>query len=301
MDATLKATEKATADAVREVERLTREKAEATRKGEAAAERSELRDIIAKVPADARVADVTRNLAELVLLESAHNGDVFTSWDERISSVESQLSSIDKKLEKLSAAFFRHFPLAPAPSPHPTVPPLSPPMTSTPQSFHPGSPRTSPAPPKEKAAQVSGTVPTGEPSSNTVQQELRFPKMAQPEKFTGEDPKVDVSDWIAQMRSYLRGYTCPEVDKARATLTLLSGAALKWATSEASKAQKQLDDWIQDAIFQGLETRFADKEKARKANDKLVRLGQSKWRGSLSKLYAEWEKLTSTPGLEMSE
>ncbi|GBG79768.1 hypothetical protein CBR_g30032 [Chara braunii] len=79
VDAALKAAEKAVADAVREVERLKREKAEATRRGEAAARRSELLDTIAKVPADAHVADVRRKLAELLVLESAHNWDVFTS------------------------------------------------------------------------------------------------------------------------------------------------------------------------------------------------------------------------------
>ncbi|GBG72601.1 hypothetical protein CBR_g12174 [Chara braunii] len=261
LDAALQAAKEIVAKAHREVERIERIMAEAIQRGKTAARQAELLESFEKAKTDGRNSDIVQSLAEWALLESAHARNVSTAWNDRITAEETRLDSMDATLQRLLDAFFRQFPPSPKPSPPPT-PPTPPPMTPPPQQSHPE------------------TVPTQGPSSGYLQLEQWFPKVTQPEKFTGKDPKVDVSDWIAQMRSYLGGYTCPEVDKVRATLALLAGAALKWETSEANKAQKQLDDLIVvsglDTIFQDLETRFADKDKASKAADELVRLGQDR-------------------------
>ncbi|GBG85776.1 hypothetical protein CBR_g40585 [Chara braunii] len=51
---------------------------------------------------------------------------------------------------------------------------------------------------------------------------------------------------------------------------------------------------------EALEDRFADKERARKAADKIAHLGQQRYSGTLQSLFAEFEQLTSTLGLVMS-
>ncbi|GBG61704.1 hypothetical protein CBR_g23219 [Chara braunii] len=65
-----------------------------------------------------------------------------------------------------------------------------------------------------------------------------------------------------------------------------------------------MEDWAfglgVDKLLQALEDRFADKERARKAADRIARLGQQRYSGTLQALFAEFEQLTSTPGLVMS-
>ncbi|GBG71665.1 hypothetical protein CBR_g9080 [Chara braunii] len=105
-------------------------------------------------------------------------------------------------------------------------------------------------------------------------------------------------------KAYLRGFTCAEQTKVATVLGLLEGPALKWATSTSSSLEQRLEDWAfglgVDRLLQALEDRFADKERARKATDRIARLGQQRYSGTLQSLFAEFEQLTSTPGLVMS-
>ncbi|GBG60919.1 hypothetical protein CBR_g16040 [Chara braunii] len=132
----------------------------------------------------------------------------------------------------------------------------------------------------------------------------RGPKILAPSKFKGDDPKIDVGDWTAGTWAYLKGFQCPEQQMVATVVGLLEGPAQKWATSTASAQSQSLEDWAlalgADKLLQALEDRFADKERARKAADKIVRLGQQRYSGSLQALFAEFEQLTSTPGLVMS-
>ncbi|GBG72926.1 hypothetical protein CBR_g12648 [Chara braunii] len=123
--------------------------------------------------------------------------------------------------------------------------------------------------------------------------------------FSGEDPTVDEANWVAAQRTYLSGFKCDEDVKVSAILARLERLELKWCTSTSSKQGMEMADSAQRlgvaGFLQALQDRFADKEQARKAADKIMRLGQKKFDGSLSKLYSTFESLTSTPGLEMSE
>ncbi|GBG72394.1 hypothetical protein CBR_g11972 [Chara braunii] len=134
--------------------------------------------------------------------------------------------------------------------------------------------------------------------------DYRGPKIPAPNKFRGDDPKTDVGDWAAGTKAYLRGFVCAEQTKVATVLGLLEGPALKWATSTSSSLQQSMEDWAfglgVDKLLQALEDRFADKERARKAADRIARLGQQRYSGTLQALFAEFEQLTSTPGLVMS-
>ncbi|GBG69699.1 hypothetical protein CBR_g4531 [Chara braunii] len=96
----------------------------------------------------------------------------------------------------------------------------------------------------------------------------------------------------------------PEQTKVATILGLPEGPALKWVTSTSSSQQQSMEDWAfglgVDRLLQALEDRFANKERARKAADKITRLGQQRYSGTLRSLFAEFEQLTSTPGLVMS-
>ncbi|GBG76097.1 hypothetical protein CBR_g21756 [Chara braunii] len=92
--------------------------------------------------------------------------------------------------------------------------------------------------------------------------------------------------------------------KVVTVLGLLEGPTLKWATSTSSSLQQSMEDWAfglgVDRVLQAMEDRFADKERARKAADMIARLGQQQYSGTLQAVFAEFEQLTSTPGLVMS-
>ncbi|GBG62465.1 hypothetical protein CBR_g30786 [Chara braunii] len=108
---------------------------------------------------------------------------------------------------------------------------------------------------------------------------------------------------VTGTRAYLKGFQCPEQQKVATVVGLLEGPAQKWATSTAIAQQQTLEDWAlalgADKLLQALEDRFADKERARKAADRIVRLGQQRYSGSLQALFTEFEQLTSTLGLVM--
>ncbi|GBG77221.1 hypothetical protein CBR_g23548 [Chara braunii] len=133
----------------------------------------------------------------------------------------------------------------------------------------------------------------------------RGPKLTPPPMYSWEDPKVDVSDWVTSMQAYLGSFTCPEATKVGTILGRFERTALKWCTSFATKENIAMDRWAQQlgvaGLLKALQDRFADREQARKAADKIMLLGSHRFEGSLSKLYSLFESLTSTPGLEMSE
>ncbi|GBG75833.1 hypothetical protein CBR_g21077 [Chara braunii] len=197
-----------------------------------------------------------------VIKTSAHRS-YFSNWDQRILALENQGSTIDRKVDKLPAnldfliasvnSILQHVKL-PAPSPKPSQ---LPPAHHTPPHSRPASPAGS---------HVS--TPSGA-SSTSVQ---RGPKLTPPPMYSGEDPKVDVSDWVTAMQAYLGSFTCPKATKL--------GVA---------------------GLLKALQDRFADREQARKAADKIMLLGSHRFEGSLSKLYSLFESLTLTPCLEMSE
>ncbi|GBG74418.1 hypothetical protein CBR_g18830 [Chara braunii] len=295
--------EAAAEESRKRIQRLKREKAEGDKKSQAEARRAVLAEHFLSAESDDIFNDTNKKLAEWIRLEFTSIRDALTAWmdraaalKDRLTTVEAKQSSIVESLDRIDQRLTTSLTSPPVHSVKPELKPVS----TTPTTPH-SSPKGKPASPKQQI--VPEDLKLGAGSSS--QQEQRFPKMMQSNKFTGDDAKVDVSDWIASMKSYLRRFTCPEVNKVQSTVALLAGSALKWATSEATKSQQQLSDWAValglEAIFQGLEARFADKEKARKAADELVSLGQTKYRGSLAKLYAEFERLTSTPGLEMSD
>ncbi|GBG85797.1 hypothetical protein CBR_g40606 [Chara braunii] len=122
--------------------------------------------------------------------------------------------------------------------------------------------------------------------------------------YSGEDPKVDAKDWVTAMQAYLGSFTCPEATKVGTILGRLERSALKWCTSSTTKENVAMDRWAQQlgvaGLLKALQDRFADREQARKAADKIMLLGSHIFEGSLSKLYSMFESLTSTPD-EMSE
>ncbi|GBG72365.1 hypothetical protein CBR_g11943 [Chara braunii] len=167
-----------------------------------------------------------------------------------------------------------------------TIPPPPGPSAADTQKTPQSRPATPPSTPRSIAA--------SQPSSPF---EFQRPKLTPPPMFSGEDSKVDVADWVATQRTL-------DV-KVSAILARLERSALKWCTSTSSKQGMKMVDWAQRlgvaGFLQALQDRFANNEQARKAADKIMRLGQKKFDGSLSKLYSTFESLTSTPGLEMSE
>ncbi|GBG89407.1 hypothetical protein CBR_g49197, partial [Chara braunii] len=173
-----------------------------------------------------------------------------------------------------------------------TVPPPPGPSAAGPQQTPQSRPATPPSTPRSTAA--------SQPSSPF---EFQRPKLTPPPMFSGEDPKVDVADWVAAQRTYLSGFKCDEDVKVSPILARLERSTLKWCTSTSNKQGMEMADWAQRlgvaGFLQALQDQFADKEQARKAADKILRLGQKKFDGSLSKLYFPFESLTSTPGLEM--
>ncbi|GBG68215.1 hypothetical protein CBR_g2766 [Chara braunii] len=296
--------EAAAEESRKRIERLKREKAEGDKKSQAESRQAVLAEHLLAAESDDRFNDTNKKLAEWIRLEFTSIRDALTAWMDRAAALEDRLTTVEAKQTSIVESLDRinqHLTTSPTSTPRQSIKPVPTPV-STPPATPPLSPKGKAASPKKQQI-VPEELKLG--AGGSGQQEQRFPKMMQPDKFTGDDAKVDVSDWIASMKSYLRGFTCPEVNKVQSTVALLAGSALKWATSEATKSQQQLSDWAVavglETIFQGLEARFADKEKARKAADELVSLGQTKYRGSLAKLYAEFERLTSTPGLEMSD
>ncbi|GBG58873.1 hypothetical protein CBR_g272 [Chara braunii] len=271
-------------------------KAELKKKEEAAQKEARRKILIAdmqKIMGSGSTSQVSKDMAEFILLQDDIHRSYFTNWDDRISSLETSHSALSKKLDDISAqlnSIVTHLQIAPVQ----TVPPPPGPSAADTQKTPQSRPATPPSTPRSTAA--------SQPSSPF---EFQRPKLTPPPTFSGEDPKVDVADWVAAQRTYLSGFKCDEDVKVSAILARLERSALKWCTSTSSKQGMEMADWAQRVgvagFLQAVQDRFADKEQARKAADKIVRLGQKKFDGSLSKLYSTFESLTSTPGLEMSE
>ncbi|GBG92248.1 hypothetical protein CBR_g55017 [Chara braunii] len=254
-----------------------------------------------KVLSDNRCAQVTKHLAEMIILEHKITSSHFMNWDDRFDRLERRvdhlaaqqskiLDAIQNLTAQLSAAKLIA-PQLPLIKPKPSPP-------STPPSSPPGSMHSSQTPPQSQRASGKATY------AAVTAGDQRGPKIPTPNKFRGDDPKTDVGDWAAGTRAYLRGFVCPEQTKVATVLGLLEGPAQKRATSTSSSLQQTMEDWALglgvDRLLQALEDRFADKEWARKAADRIACLGQQRYSGSLQSLFAEFEQLTSTPGLVMS-
>ncbi|GBG71129.1 hypothetical protein CBR_g8430 [Chara braunii] len=253
---------------------------------------------------DDRCAQITKHMAEMILLEHKITSSQFTNWDDRfvrlerrVDELSSQQSKILDSIRNLTAQLAAAKLITPqlplmTPKPSPPSPP------SSPHPSHAGfvhSSRSSSPSQKASGKATYAAVTAGD---------QKGPKIPAPNKFRGDDPKTDVGDWAAGTRAYLRGFVCAEQTKVASVLGLLEGPALKWATSTSSSLQQSMEDWAfglgVDKLLQALEDRFADKERARKAADMIARLGQQRYSGTLQALFAELEQLTSTPGLVIS-
>ncbi|GBG62445.1 hypothetical protein CBR_g30765 [Chara braunii] len=248
-------------------------------------------------------AQITKHMVEMILLEHKITSSQFTNWDDRFVRLEHRVDELSAQQSKIldaiqglsaqlaAAKLITQLPLLqPKPSPPPSQPPSPPPS-------HAGSAHSSRSSTPSQKASVKATYAA-------VTAADRGPKIPDPNKFRGDDPKTDVGDWAAGTRAYLRGFVCAEQTKVATVLGLLEGPALKWATSTSSSLQQSMEDWAfglgVDRLLQALEDPFADKERARKAADRIARLGQQRYSGTLHALFAEFEQVTSTPGLVMA-
>ncbi|GBG92057.1 hypothetical protein CBR_g54312 [Chara braunii] len=254
--------------------------------------------------ADDRCSQVTKHMAEMILLEHKITSSQFTNWDDRfvrmkrrVDELSAQQSKILDSIQGLSAQ------LAAAKLITPQLPLLKP-KTSPPPSPPPSSPTSHGGSVHSSRSSTPSQKASAKATYAAVTAADRGPKISVPNKFRGDDPKTDVGDWAAGTRAYLRGFVCAEQTKVATVLGLLEGPALKWATSTYSSLQQSMEDWAfglgVDRLLQALEDRFADKERARKAADRIARLGQQRYSGTLQALFAELEQLTSTPGLVMA-
>ncbi|GBG89126.1 hypothetical protein CBR_g48835 [Chara braunii] len=271
-------------------------KAELKKKEEATQKEARKKLLIAdveKIRTSGISSQYNKDMAEFILLQDDIHCSYFTNWSDRITNLESSHSTFSKKMDDISAKLdliFTHLKI-PTISPAPPSPGPSHGKPASPPHSRPTSPPPTPT-----------SIAASQPSAPF---EFQRPKLTPPPMFSGEDPKVDVADWFAAQRTYLSGFKCDEDVKVSAILARLERSALKWCTSTSNKQGMEMADWAQRlgvaGFLQALPDRFADKEQARKAADKILRLGQKKFDGSLSKLYSTFESLTSTPGLEMSE
>ncbi|GBG86540.1 hypothetical protein CBR_g41603 [Chara braunii] len=249
-----------------------------------------------KVLSDGRCAQVTKHLAETIILEHKITSSYFTNWDDRFDRLERRVDSLAAQQSKildaiqnltaqLSAAKLIA-PQLPLIKPKPSPP-------STPPSSPPGSVHSSRSPSHSQRASGKATYAV------VTAGDERGPKIPAPNKFRGDDPKTDVGDWAAGTKASLRGFVCAEQTKVGTVLGLLEGPALKWATSTSSSLQQSMEDWAfglgVDKLLQALEDRFADKERARKAVDRIARLGQQRYSGTLQALSQRffWKEMRS--------
>ncbi|GBG89297.1 hypothetical protein CBR_g49006 [Chara braunii] len=254
-----------------------------------------------KALTDDRCVQITKYMAEMILLEHKITSSQFMNWDDhfvrlerRVDDLSAQRSKILDAIQRLTAQLAAAKMIAtqlPLLKPKPSPPP-SPPSTP-PGSAH--SPRSPSHSQKASAKATYAAVTAGD---------YRGPKIPAPNKFRGDDPKTDIGDWAAGTNAYSRGFVCVEQTKVATVLGLLEGPALKWATSTSSSMQQSMEDWAfglgVDRLLQALEDQCADKERARKAVDRIAHLGQQRYSGTLQAMFAEFEQLTSTPGLVMS-
>ncbi|GBG60261.1 hypothetical protein CBR_g4214 [Chara braunii] len=251
------------------------------------------------------ISQATKQMAEMILLEHKITSSQFTNWDDRfvrlehrVDELSAQQSKILDSIQNLIAQLAAAKLIAPQP---PLLKPKSPPPPPSPSSPHPShagsvhSSRSSTPSQKATGKATYAAVTAGD---------QRGPKIPAPNRLRGDDPKTDVWDWAARTRAYLRGFVSAEQTKVAIVLGLLEGLALKWATSTSSSLQQSMENWAfglgVDKLLQALKDRFADKERARKAADRIAPLRQQRYSGTLQALFAEFEQLTSSRGLVMS-
>ncbi|GBG72385.1 hypothetical protein CBR_g11963 [Chara braunii] len=251
-----------------------------------------------KVLSDDRCAQVTKHLGETIILEHKITSSYFTNWDDRFVRLERRVNDLaDQQSKILDAIQNLTAQLSTAKLIAPQLPLLKPKPSppSTPPSSPPGFVHSSRTPSHSQKASAKATYVV------VAAGDYRGPKIPAPNKFRGDDPKTDVGDWAAGTKAYLRGFVCAKQTKVATVLRLLEGPALKWATSTSNSLQQFMEDWAfglgLDKLLQALEDRFADKERARKAADRIARLGQQRYSGTLQALFAEFEQLTSNPGM----
>ncbi|GBG83442.1 hypothetical protein CBR_g37154 [Chara braunii] len=163
---------------------------------------------------DARVAQCTRDLAELVLLQEKLTTSHFTNWDERIQRLETRVSDLGTQQSKIMTIQNLTAQLTAANLISPLVPvgpSPKPPKPSQPSSSPPSSPHSS----RKSSPSVSSQAKATPPPTFVVvvAGDHRGPKIPAPNKFKGDDPKIDVGDWTAGTRAYLKGFQCPEQQK----------------------------------------------------------------------------------------
>ncbi|GBG89289.1 hypothetical protein CBR_g48998 [Chara braunii] len=163
-----------------------------------------------KVLTDDRCAQVTKHLAEMVILEHKITSSHFTNWDDhfdrlerRVDDLAAQQSKIQDAIQNLTAQLSAAKLIAaqlPLIKPKPSPP-------STPPSSPPGSVHSPMTPHQSQKASGKATY------ADVAAGDQRGPKILAPNKFRGDDPKTDVGDWAAGTKAYLRGFVCPEQTK----------------------------------------------------------------------------------------
>ncbi|GBG83682.1 hypothetical protein CBR_g37483 [Chara braunii] len=101
---------------------------------------------------------------------------------------------------------------------------------------------------------------------------------------------------VASIRDWPRPQSVTEMSELWKAAAAEQGTQLQMTFGNHPEANGQAEQLNHAALGD----RFADKERARKAADRIARLGQQRYSGTLKSLFAEFEQLTSTPGLVMS-
>ncbi|GBG88984.1 hypothetical protein CBR_g48594 [Chara braunii] len=173
------------------------------------------------------------------LLQDKLTASHFTNWDERIQRLETrvadlgtQQSKIVDAIQNLTAQLTAANVISPLVL---VVPSLKPKKPSQPPSPPPSPPPVSPHSSRKASPSVSSQAKATPPPTfvAVVAGDHRGPKIPAPSKFKGDDPKIDVGDWAAGTRAYLKGFRCPEQQKLRRQLeTLTSKGWIRPSTSE---------------------------------------------------------------------
>ncbi|GBG77820.1 hypothetical protein CBR_g25751 [Chara braunii] len=231
---------------------------------------------------DDRSSQITKQMAEMILLEHKITSSQFTNWDDRFVRLErrvDELSAQHTKILKSIKCLTAQLAAAKLITPQPPL--------LQPKPFPHSSPPSSPGPSHAGSVHSSrSSTPSQKASAKTTYAAVtaadRGPKIPAPNKFRGDDSKTDIGDWAIGTRAYLRGFVCAEQTKVATVLGLLEGPTLKWATSTSSSLQQSMEDWAfglgVDRLLQALEEQVADKEQARKAADRIARRGQQRQR-----------------------
>ncbi|GBG65785.1 hypothetical protein CBR_g52377, partial [Chara braunii] len=175
----------------------------------------------------------SKDMAKFILLQDEIHRSNFTNWDDRISGLETIHSALSKKPDDISAQLnniAKQLQITPVQ----TVPLSSGPSAAP-----------VPKPPHSRPTSPPLTPKSPAPSQSSAPFEPQRPKLTPPPMFSGEDPKVDVADWVTAQRTYLSGFKCDENVKVSAILPRLERTALKWCTSTSSKQGMEMVDWAQ--------------------------------------------------------